>query len=38
MKGDEEMKDVFNANISHSFFYTTPYSSVEDYVALVKKN
>ncbi len=38
MKGDEEMKDVFNANISHSFFYTTPYSSVEDYIALVKKN
>ena len=32
------MKDVFNANISHSFFYTAPYKTVDEYVSLVRRN
>ena len=32
------MKDIFNANISHSFFYTAPYESIDEFVAQVRQN
>ena len=32
------MKDIFNANISHSFFCTAPYESIDEFVTQVRQN